>query len=136
MRHPGEVDRADDPRLDEAQAREVGVHSVDSAALDERVRGDVVGERDRELDHIAERERLELQLLQDPATRDPLVRRRQRQRLGEVRLALRDELEHGAAEADLDHRGGRKPLVRTQADLLFVLDAESVEAEPPGERRL
>jgi len=130
------VDRAEDPCLGEAEAREVGVHPVDAASLDEGVRGDVVGEGDRELHGVPERDRLDLQLLQDAPTRDSLARRRQRQRLGQVRLALRDELERGAAETDLDHRGGGKPLVRPQADLLTVLEADGVEADPPRERRL
>ena len=104
--------------------------------LDDGVRGCVVGDGDHQLDRVAKRQPVELELLENAAAGSPLGARRQDQLVVEPRAAPAHELERGARDRHLDHRGGGERLVLPQPELRARLEVDGVIAEPARERPL
>ena len=71
MRDRREVHRAEYLSRGEPRVGQVRVHGVGAAgAVEQDVRGHVIRQRDRELEDVARRQRLDIELLEDPAAGD------------------------------------------------------------------
>jgi hypothetical protein len=131
-----EIDRAEEAGLLQSQAVEVSIDVIGPHPVDEYVRRHVVGERDRELDRVSQRDSFDLELLENPSAGESSARRGQIEALLEACLVSRNQVENGAADSDLDHRRGRKELFLADADLFAALEMDAVEPESSRERLL